>query len=510
MGYLTYDTYRQDHRQQAALDSAMLRIDFYDNALTMAAKSATYDRSSNWSGQYETWLLQLEEALHDIVSLYPEAHAAVAELEQRKIQLVAFERMAFDIAAQDRPRAAMGLLDSVSYNTEKKRFAESSKRLDAELARQSEQHRKRVRFKQWSLAGGILLMLALMWWMLYRAYSHLDRRLMQEQTKQKLASRLLAPENAPLDEDICWALQLLVKSTEADMALLIRWRPDNSTHRWFWHAPEAPSAEVCLQQFGDLLESQPLPVDAVLEGDALRQHFMAIHAPCNILDKASSILCVSSQIESGRHSALVFIRMHGRMQWSYADITGIKAIAETLSRSIDKRDQEAQMYLLATTDSLTGLANHRHFIELLMLELKRAQRSKAPCAVLMLDIDHFKSVNDTYGHEAGDAVLIQLTTGIHSALRGIDAFGRLGGEEFAAVLPGADAAMAMQIAERLRAGVQDQVIGTRTGDIRVTISIGITLTGGGDDDVDSILRRADSAMYQAKNEGRNCIRMFLP
>lgn len=94
--------------------------------------------------------------------------------------------------------------------------------------------------------------------------------------------------------------------------------------------------------------------------------------------------------------------------------------------------------------------------------------------------------------------------------RGIDAFGRLGGEEFAAVLPGADAAMAMQIAERLRAGVQDQVIGTRTGEIRVTISIGITLTGGGDDDVDSILRRSDSAMYQAKNEGRNCIRMLLP
>jgi diguanylate cyclase (GGDEF)-like protein len=128
----------------------------------------------------------------------------------------------------------------------------------------------------------------------------------------------------------------------------------------------------------------------------------------------------------------------------------------------------------------------------------------------MMDIDHFKAVNDTYGHEAGDAVLVQLTNSMRSALRDIDTFGRLGGEEFAAVLPGAGVATAMQVAERLRSFVEGNAVTTRAGTIRVTISIGITLASGVDDNPDALLRRADSAMYQAKGEGRNCIRTVLP
>jgi diguanylate cyclase (GGDEF)-like protein len=202
--------------------------------------------------------------------------------------------------------------------------------------------------------------------------------------------------------------------------------------------------------------------------------------------------------------------MRKRRHWSEDQIAGIKGFAETLSRSIDKRDQEARMYQLATTDSLTGVANHRHFIEQLSLEMKRSRRSSASCALLMMDIDHFKAVNDTYGHEAGDAVLVQLTSGMRNALRDIDTFGRLGGEEFAAVLPGAGVTTAMQVAERLRSFVEGNAVATRAGTIRVTISIGITLASGVDDNPDALLRRADSAMYQAKNEGRNCIRTVLP
>ena len=510
MGYLSYDTYRQNQRQQTILDLSMQRIEFYDHAMTMAAKSAAYDRSGNWEGHYETWLLELEKTLHDIVSQYPQAHAAVAELERRNMQLVAFERMAFAINAQGRPRAATALLDSVSYNAKKKRFTASSAQLDAELARQREIHHDRMRVQLWSLAGGILLMLVLMWWMLYRAYRQLDRKLMQEQTKQMLAERLLAPESAPLDEDIAWTLQLLAENTGADMSMLIRWRPGGDPHRWSWHAADLPQISHCIQVFGDLLESQPPPPDVVLDAEQLRRHFAPLQAPCNILENAPGILCITSPLVSGRHSALVFVRMRNRRRWSDDQIAGIKGFADTLSRSIDKRDQEAQMYQLATTDSLTGLANHRHFIEQLALEIKRTRRSNASCALLMMDIDHFKAVNDTYGHEAGDAVLVQLTSSMRSTLRDIDTFGRLGGEEFAAVLPGVGVITVMQIAERLRAGVESQVIGTHAGDIRVTISIGITLAGGVDDDADALLRRADSAMYQAKNEGRNCIRMILP
>ena len=305
-------------------------------------------------------------------------------------------------------------------------------------------------------------------------------------------------------------MQLLAENTGADMALLIRWRPGDDLHRWTWHTADLPQITDCIQVFGDLLESQPLPADVVLNAEQLRRHFAPLQAPCNILENAPGILCITSPVESGRHSALVFVRMRNRRHWSEDQIAGIKSFAETLSRSIDKRDQEARMYQLATTDSLTGVANHRHFIEQLSLEMKRTRRSGAPCALLMMDIDRFKAVNDTYGHEAGDAVLVQLTSSIRSALRDIDTFGRLGGEEFAAILPGAGVATAMQVAERLRSCVEGSRVATRAGTIGVTISIGITQASGPDDDADAILRRADNAMYQAKNEGRNCIRMILP
>ena len=510
LGYLAYETHRQGQRQQAALDAAMQRVEFYDTALTMAAKSGIYDRSTDWERQYETWLKQLELALHTIIDELPETNAAIVALERSNIQLVAFERMAFSISKQGRPRAATALLDSVSYNTAKKRFAAASARLDAALTQQREYSRERRRLTLLGYGGGILLILALMWWMLYRAYDQLDRKLMQEQTKQRLAERLLAPESAPLDEDIAGALQLLAVNTSSDMALLVRWLPDSGAHRWSWHVADLPQIAGCIQIFGDLLESKPLPAEAVLDANELRRYFAPLQAPCNILENARGILCITSPVVSGRHSALVFVRMRNRMHWSEDQITGMQGFAETLSRSIDKRDQEARMYQLATTDSLTGLANHRHFIEQLGLEMKRARRSGAPCALLMMDIDHFKAVNDTYGHEAGDAVLVQLTGSMRRALRDIDSIGRLGGEEFAAVLPGAGVATAMQVAERLRSGVEDSRVATHAGTIGVTISIGITLASGADDDVDAVLRRADKAMYQAKNEGRNCIRTALP
>ena len=510
LAYLTYETYRQHQRQQIALDDALQRIEFYDTALTLAAKSGIYDQSKDWGRQYEAWLQQLELTLHDIIEELPETNAAVIEVEQSNSQLVVFERMAFSISKQGRPRAATALLDSMSYTLAKNRFATASARLDTALTQQRGYIRERMWLKISGFGGGILLMLALMWWMLHRAYEQLDRKLMQEQTKLKLSERLLAPESAPLDEDIAWTLQLLAENTGSDMALLIRWRPGSDAHRWSWHTADLPQIAGCIQIFGDLLESQPLPADAVLDAEQLRRHFAPLQAPCNILENAPGILCITSPVESGRHSALVFARMRKRMHWSGDQIAGMKGFAETLSRSIDKRDQEARMYHLATTDSLTGLANHRHFIEQLSLEMKRTRRSGAPCALLMMDIDHFKAVNDTYGHEAGDAVLVQLTSIMRSALRDIDTFGRLGGEEFAAVLPGAGVATAMQVAERLRSCVEGNEVATRAGTIRVTISIGITLASGPDDDSDGILRRADNAMYQAKNEGRNCIRMLLP
>lgn len=165
---------------------------------------------------------------------------------------------------------------------------------------------------------------------------------------------------------------------------------------------------------------------------------------------------------------------------------------------------------LATTDSLTGAWNRRRFMELAEKEINRSQRYGHPLTVVMVDIDHFKQVNDTYGHSAGDLALVQTVTCIHNKLRATDVLGRIGGEEFALLLPETGPSEANQVAERLRQAVSnfEITIDNGTDVLRLTISIGLTQLRKYDRSVDQILSRADQALYRAKGMGRNRVVMY--
>lgn len=158
----------------------------------------------------------------------------------------------------------------------------------------------------------------------------------------------------------------------------------------------------------------------------------------------------------------------------------------------------------ANTDYLTGVSNRRHFVELAEHELARSIRFRRPFALLMLDIDHFKTVNDTWGHSVGDEVLQRVSQLIRDTIREADIFGRTGGEEFAAVIVETLGDEALRIAQRLCSTVSDAMILSPRGErIPVTISIGLTRLDGRDIDFDSVLKEADRAMYKAKQAGRN-------
>ncbi len=176
--------------------------------------------------------------------------------------------------------------------------------------------------------------------------------------------------------------------------------------------------------------------------------------------------------------------------WLYRDIT-------------ERKTRERELHRLATTDLLTGLPNRRHFLERVEQELGRFRRFGTPAALLMVDIDHFKQVNDRHGHATGDAVLRHFADIAGSGLRRIDLLGRLGGEEFAALLPGTDADGARLLAERLRLKVAGTPCEAGETRVKVTISIGITLLHPGDTGSDLPLARADAALYRAKEAGRN-------
>jgi len=172
----------------------------------------------------------------------------------------------------------------------------------------------------------------------------------------------------------------------------------------------------------------------------------------------------------------------------------------------DRLRHNVQLSLeMAITDQLTGLHNRRYMARHLDSLISNAQKSNKPLAFLIMDIDHFKSVNDTHGHDIGDEVLREFANRISANIRGIDLACRYGGEEFVVVMPDTDVDFAYTIAERLRKSVETTPIeiSRAPGALSVTISIGIAASAGGDDNAEKLLHRADQALYRAKREGRN-------
>jgi len=163
-----------------------------------------------------------------------------------------------------------------------------------------------------------------------------------------------------------------------------------------------------------------------------------------------------------------------------------------------------EMHTLAITDSLTGLHTRRSFVDVAAAEVEAA--ADRSMAVIMIDIDHFKVINDTYGHAAGDAVLQEAASRCRSVLRAGDVLARYGGDEMVALLPGADAAMASAIAERIRTEVASSRVETQFGPVPVSLSLGVA--AGVHTGMEELLRRADVALYDAKQSGRDCARTF--
>ncbi len=169
----------------------------------------------------------------------------------------------------------------------------------------------------------------------------------------------------------------------------------------------------------------------------------------------------------------------------------------------ERRRAEDELRRLALTDALTGAANRRHFMERAAFEFARMRRYGNPVSLVMLDVDHFKRVNDTYGHAAGDAALILLVKCCRALLRDTDLVGRLGGEEFALLLPDSTDEDAFLVAERVRLNLADLEIAAEGSAFGFTVSMGVACCKPGDTSIEQTIGRADRALYRAKAEGRD-------
>ncbi len=223
------------------------------------------------------------------------------------------------------------------------------------------------------------------------------------------------------------------------------------------------------------------------------------------------VIVVPLIIGDTRLGALSLFSLGAARHFSERDL----ALAESIGRQAATAIQNARLFSevqqLAITDSLTGLYNRRHFFELFSSELERTQRYNRALSVIMLDVDHFKLINDSYGHILGDQVLRTVAVRCRDTLRTVDVIGRYGGEEFAILLPETDTERAWSVAERLRQNVMQTPIDTGRDLLHITISAGVTTSAEGEQlSVETLIERADQALYAAKQAGRNRVLCWSP
>jgi two-component system, cell cycle response regulator len=193
----------------------------------------------------------------------------------------------------------------------------------------------------------------------------------------------------------------------------------------------------------------------------------------------------------------------------------LRARLRTGRRILELQEQlhsftDALQFQLAN-DPLTGTLSRAAILETMRIELIRCQRERTTVGILMADLDHFKQVNDTYGHLTGDTVLREVAKRMRSAVRPYDAVGRYGGEEFLIIAPGCDMPAAMSRAEGIRDAVGKEPVDTPEGMVPVTLSLGVTVAGGDKPtELEGLLRTADAALYEAKNRGRNQVVVSTP
>lgn len=181
----------------------------------------------------------------------------------------------------------------------------------------------------------------------------------------------------------------------------------------------------------------------------------------------------------------------------------MEVLNEGQAALVAERDELRRRSML---DPLTHAWSRDAVLEVLERELARAARDGSPLSVIMADVDHFKDVNDSFGHPAGDRVLVGVVENLRAALRPYDAVGRFGGEEFLAVLPRCDATAAQAIAERMRGKVEAERFETSSGVVRATLSLGVaTMVPAPETDAPGLIEAADRALYRAKADGRNCV-----
>lgn len=336
----------------------------------------------------------------------------------------------------------------------------------------------------------------------------LEMRYKAERDKRKLAEalRALTTSSTPTTDDAQIVTKLLdsvlrfIPATRASCYIL-------RDREWRWLANKNEGADTRVLEGG---EGTPVPrVDLLNQiRDTQQPHLVRLHdesdrgALPNVDPRARSWLAVPL-IGGEQVRAVLTLESHADDGLDDGHLELAQTFAGQAGMSIDNIHLFQKVQQLATVDELTGVSNRRSLFEFARNEFRRSRRYQQPMSLLMIDVDHFKPVNDTHGHAVGDVVLRQMATRCSECARDVDHLGRYGGEEFMMVAPLTSAKFALKLAERIRNAVESRPFTTSAGELLLTVSLGVAELEEGDESVEDILERADGALYRAKRDGRN-------
>jgi len=511
--FKAFSSYQHTQEKVSQLQQHADAIVYFDEVLTMSARMAAFTGKQYWEARYHACVPKLDLALQKTLTLFPGAQEALKATREANLNLIDLELQALRLASKGQLRQASEILFSPDYEKDKKIYSAGLTRLQEHITAYKNTIQNQIRRSTQLSIGVAALMLLFIVLVLVYILRLLDSRLKLEAMTSNLSRHFIQHSQENIESNIQWALQLLARQSRANHCYLLNCDTQNNARDPIeWRFPaESPSllsaipalAEKCQawrqsQRDHNGIWHWPDRKTSAENQTMQKTILKALHS--------KTLLGASTARADGDKFMLVLASGRRNLKLGKADSDLLHTIIEIIMRAIENKNKENDLLRLATTDALTGIANRRHFSDQLRNELMRVQRTRQASALMMLDIDFFKHVNDSYGHTAGDAVLSHVALYAQTRLRQIDIIGRIGGEEFCVIVPNRDAENALIAAERLRLGIENEVIATDAGPIHITVSIGVTLLKS-DDQLESAMKRVDAALYIAKNNGRNRIQL---
>jgi diguanylate cyclase (GGDEF)-like protein len=326
----------------------------------------------------------------------------------------------------------------------------------------------------------------------------LRRQLLNATGRTVIASTLTG--NAPLEQALSQVLRSLVDLLEADIALILL-RPQSQTPRSFLLSMGVPEPGPT---WAELESSQGIIGSLVREPRFVVRSHLSPEERSSVEDQIGLRDCLAEPLRSEDHDLGVMVLGNKRRPYQEDDYTLCRAVADQIVVAVEKSTRLAVTQREATTDEMTGLYNYRFLVGYLDQQVNVAERASSPLSVLMLDLDHFKAINDSHGHPAGDRVLRQFASLTLETIRKSDLAARYGGEEFVVVMANTGRGDAEVVADKIRAAVEAMVVRLDDGsEVGLTVSIGGVTFPEGTRGARNLLDLADRALYAAKRYGRN-------